>query len=310
MHDLTQLRVAARDIFDEALRAVDPLKAMRSAVRLENSTLTARNRSFEISAREIYAIAIGKAACKMAAGLNEALGSRLTAGILCNRDVAIDNTSIGPAWRIFRGGHPEPNERSLAAARACFQLLEAADKARALVIFLISGGGSAMIEWPATDEISLSDLQTANKLLVSCGASISEINAVRRAFSDVKGGKLAARAPNCDQITIVVSDVPGREEYNVASGPTITPGHTSFDAGEVMTRYQLRGKLPSSVVRAIDKTEKLLTIDAPRTEHFVLLSNDNARLAARESARRHGFITEIAVDISDQPIEEGCEKLL
>jgi len=310
MHDLTQLRRSAREIFDHALRAVDPLSAMRSVVRVEKSIINVREVSFDIAAREIYAIGIGKAAAKMVAGLNEALGTRLTAGVLCTNDAGINDSSLGQPWRTFRGGHPEPNEASLAAARACFDLLTAADQARALVIFLISGGGSAMIEAPASERISLSDLQAANKLLVSSGASISEVNAVRRAFSAVKGGKLSAHAPNCDQITLIVSDVPEGEEYNVASGPTIAPGKTLLSAGEVIDRYQLRGELPSSVVRAIDKQPRLLPVSASRSERLVLLSNKDAQLAAAEAARRHGFIAEVAPEISDQPIDQGCTKLL
>jgi hydroxypyruvate reductase len=309
MHDLTQLRVAAREIFDAALHAVDPLSAMHSAVHIEKSTLIIGRVAFDITAREIYAIAIGKAAGRMAAGLNQALGNSLSAGIICSHDGGIDYSSPGPTWHTFLGGHPEPNEASLAAARACFQLLETANKARALVIFLISGGGSAMIEAPASDEISLADLQAANKLLVNSGASISEINAARRAFSAVKGGQLAARAANCDQITLIVSDVPEGEEYNVASGPTIEPDPTSLDASEVIEGYQLRGELPSSIVRAI-KTHKLSPVSSSRSEHLVLLSNNDARLAAAESARRYGFIAEIAPDICDQSIEQGCAKSL
>jgi len=310
MHDLTHLRRAAREIFDQALRAVDPLSAVRSAVRLEKSTLIVGEVSLDMTAREIYAIAIGKAAAKMAAGLNQALGSKISAGILCTHEAGSDHSSLGRAWRSFRGGHPEPNEASLAAARACFELLAAADQARALVIFLISGGGSAMIEAPARDDISLPDLRAANRLLVHSGASISEINSVRRAFSAVKGGKLAARVPNCDRITLVVSDVPDGEEYNVASGPSIAPDHTSFAAGEVVDRYQLRGELPSSIVRAIDRQHPLSTVATSRGEDFVLLSNKDARMAAAEAARHYGFITEIASDISDQPIAQGCRKLL
>ena len=310
MHDLTQLRGAAREIFDHALRAVDPLSAMGSAVRLENSTLIVGEVSLDITAREIYAIAIGKAAAKMAAGLNQALGSKISAGILCSHEAGNDHNSLGRAWRSFRGGHPEPNEASLDAARACFELLAAADQARALVIFLISGGGSAMMEAPASDDISLPDLRTANRLLVHSGASISEINSVRRAFSAVKGGKLAARVPNCDRITLVVSDVPDGEEYSVASGPTIAPDHTSLDAVEVVDRYQLRGELPSSIVRAINQQQLLPAVSASRREHFVLLNNKDAQVAAADAARRHGFITAMASDISDQPIDQGCRKLL
>jgi glycerate 2-kinase len=310
MRDLTQLRRAAREIFDEALRAVDPLSAMQTAVHIEKSTLIVGQVAFDIAAREIYAIAIGKAAARMAVALNQILGTRLSAGVLSSSDFVNDNQELGTSWEIFRGGHPEPNEASLAAARACFRLLETANQACALVIFLISGGGSAMIEAPASNEVSLSDLQAANKLLVNCGASISEINAVRRAFSAVKGGKLAARAPNCDQITLIVSDVPDGEEYNVASGPTIAPDQMSFVAREVIDGYQLRGSLPSSIVRTIDKADRVIAGSALRSQHFVLLSNNDARRAAAEAAGRRGFNAEIAADISDQAITQGCTMLL
>src|SRR5206468_2824388 len=134
---------------------------------------------------------------------------------------------------FFYGGHPEPNEQSFAAARACFDLLSRANEEKAAVIFLISGGGSAMIEYPVSDAVTLADLRVANRLLVSCGASISEINAVRRAFSGIKGGRLAARAPSCDQITLIVSDVPPGEERNVASGPSLEPPNNSPAAKDI-----------------------------------------------------------------------------
>jgi hydroxypyruvate reductase len=309
MANLTQLRVAAREIFRTARRAVDPLAAVRTAVRIDKSRLTTAEFSVHITDRRIYSIAIGKAAARMAVGLSQVLGPSFTGGILATNDLPLDAPPLH-RWQIFLGGHPEPNEASLAAARASFQLLEIADKERALVIFLISGGGSAMIESPARDEISLSDLQAANKLLVNCGACISEVNAVRRAFSAVKGGKLAAHAPNCDRLTLIVSDVPDGEEYDVASGPTIVPGRASFDAGDVIDLYKLRSELPAPIVRAIDNPASPITHSASRNQDSVLLSNNDAQRAAAETARRHGFIVEIASDISDQPIEQGCRQLI
>ena len=99
-------------------------------------------------------------------------------------------------WQWCEGGHPLPTNTSLVAAEEAFALLDRANKERALLIFLISGGGSAMLEWPIQQGIALADLRMANKVLINCGASIVEINSVRRAFSAVKGGRLAARAPN------------------------------------------------------------------------------------------------------------------
>src|SRR5260370_16944005 len=108
-----------------------------------------------------------------------------------------------------------------------------------------------MIEWPISEDISLADLRTASNLLVNCGASIGEINAVRRAFSAIKGGRLAARAPHCDQVTLIVSDVPRGEERSVASGPTLAPPSDPLDAREGIARDDLRSQLPETILRPI-----------------------------------------------------------
>jgi glycerate 2-kinase len=168
-----------------------------------------------------------------------------------------------------------------------------------------------MIESPITDEISLNELRAANKALINCGASIGEINSVRRAFSAVKGGKLSARAPDCDQITLIVSDVPEREERSVASGPTLAPPPDAPEAQDVIVKYDVRDQLPETILRAI-ATENAEPGEAPEShlrKHFVLLNNRAALEAAAEAARQRGFIAELAADISDQPIREGCQKL-
>ena len=306
---LIQLRMAAREIFDETLRAVDPYAAVRIAVRLNESQLSVADFSIDIEGRKICAIAIGKAAFGMATALDKILGQGLISGVITTTAVEPGRAKLSSRWQIFHGGHPEPNDQSLAAARASFDLLNHADAERALVIFLVSGGGSAMIEWPANDDISLADLRTANKVLVNCGASIAEINSVRRAFSAVKGGRLASRAPNCDQVTLIVSDVPPGKEADVAAGPTVAPPPDAPEAGEVIARYDLQSHLPSSIVRAIEMAEPAGSLSDAFAKRFVLLDNGNALEAAAKAARRRGFITEIASDISDQPIEEGCELL-
>jgi hydroxypyruvate reductase len=324
MPNLTQLRLAAREIFDEALRAVDAGEAVRRAVQLEGSRISFdKAATVEISeSRNIYSIAIGKAAATMASALDGVLGNRIAAGLLDGNvpDYATARRDAGkpqagmPAlrerWQIFQGGHPEPNDQSLAAAQASFALLKHANEERALVIFLISGGGSAMIEWPINESITLADLRAANKALVNCGASISEINAVRPAFSAVKGGRLAARAPDCDQITLIVSDVPAGEERTVASGPTLTPPGDAPNALDVIARYNLRAHLPETILRALETESKPDSEPTSLREHFVLVDNQSALEAAGAAAGRQGFATEIAGDVSDQPIAEGCARLL
>jgi len=320
--NLTQLRLAARESFTEMLRAVDAGMATRNAILVEGLHLEICGAAFDILNRPVYSIAIGKAAFTMASALAEALGEKLTAGVISSnapRNFGVpvsewlSTTQVSSLrYTVFEGGHPEPNEQSLAAAQACFDLLRRADAERALVIFLVSGGGSAMIEWPIREDITLADLRAANKALVNCGASISEINAVRRAFSAVKGGRLAARAPQCDQITLITSDVPDGEERNVASGPTLTPPVDAPYAREVIGKYDLLGQFPETVLRAIDSEPAVWSPnDSTRLRrHFVLLDNQAALKGAAEAARRRGFSVEIAHDISDQEIDEGCSALL
>jgi hydroxypyruvate reductase len=207
-----------------------------------------------------------------------------------------------------------PNDTSLEAAKAAFRLLELANHHNVIAIFLISGGGSAMLEWPISDEITLDDLRVVNRVLIKSGASIAEINSVRRAFSAVKGGRLAARAPNCDQITLIVSDVPAGEERNVASGPTLAPSNTAPDATAVIARYDLREQIPVTVLRAIDSQSEIPVITSSNSTklrtHFVLLSNNDALQAAAGAATRRGFSAEIANDIADESVEVGSERLL
>lgn len=268
----------ARAIFNHALSAVDPRQAVKHA-------------HLDLPSGPIYSIAIGKAAMSMALGLEDALGNKLTAPVL--RAV---------------GGHPLPDENSLAASQAAFALLDRANAEEATVVFLVSGGGSAMIEWPVSDEISLTDLQTANRILISCGASIAEINAVRRAFSAVKGGALARRAPRTQKFTLIVSDTNPSDEASVASGPTLDPPPDAPKAIEVVEHYQLESLLPQSIMRAV-RAEKPSTSPI-NGSHRVLLDNHTAINAARDKAIQLGFSCETLYDICEQPIAEGCELLL
>ena len=226
----------------------------------------------------------------MALGLDDALGEKLKASV------------------ISSGGHPLPDEKSLASARAAFALLDRANAEEATVVFLISGGGSAMIEWPVSDEISLADLQTANRVLISCGASIAEVNAVRRAFSAVKGGALARRAPRAEMLTLIVSDTNPGDEASVASGPSLDPPTHAPDAIEVIGQYQLDRVLPQSIVNAVRRAEKpTATIDGA---HVVLLDNQTAINAAAAKAREFVSETTILSHVSEQPIQEGCDLLI
>ena len=291
--DLDQLHRHAREIFDHALSLVDPREAVKQAINVNGPLVEIGGVCLDVSSQPIYAIAIGKAADAMAKGLEEALGTRLTEQVL-----------------MSFGGHPLPNEASLAAARAAFELLDRANDEEALVIFLISGGGSAMIEWPVSDDISLADLRAANQILVTCGASIAEVNAVRRAFSAVKGGALARRAPRARIYTLIVSDTNRGDEASVASGPTMNTPPDAPQAIDVIERYQLETRLPQSILKAVRTPARTSQEERLAPAHSVLLDNGTALDAAHSKAQSLGFSSALLNDISEQPIETGCDLLL
>jgi glycerate 2-kinase len=311
--DLLSLRRDAREIFIDSLKNVDAGEAVRRAVRLEDARLNIVDTTFELPRHPvgIYSVAIGKAARPMASALTEILGDYLTAGVITAPSTA--QTPLSKRWRVFDGGHPLPNSASLSASLAAFKLLRRAERERAPIIFLISGGGSAMMEWPRLEETTLEDLRATNGALVSCGASIAEINCVRRAISAVKGGGLASHAPHCHQVTLIVSDTNAGEEAAVASGPTFSSPSDERDAAwRVVARYNLEAMLPQSILRAIRQSseETMKSYEHGAREHYVLLENHYALLAAERAARLRGFTVEVARDISEQPVEQGCSMLL
>lgn len=327
------LRRAAREIFADALKSVNPYAAVRKAVELDGTRLNIVSTTFDLSQRErrragVYAIAIGKAALSMATALDHVLGDHITAGILVSPSQRrahnsiitppLRDTSFRTRWRVFHGGHPLPNSASLHAARAAFELLQRAEAERALLIFLISGGGSALVEWPRDERITLRDLRAANRLLISCGATISEVNSLRRAFSAVKGGGLAACAPHADQLSLIISDTGAGEESTVASGPTLNPPTAAPDAQSVVARYELASRLPAAILRAINNAGAAKGVASRKgsasrrtiREHYVLLDNQRAMEAAALAARQRGFAVETARDIVEQPVAEGCGQML
>jgi hydroxypyruvate reductase len=312
LNNTRDLRDSARAIFDDALAAVDARRAVLEAVRVEGGSLRVFGERFELRGHhaKIYSVALGKAAAAMASVLEERLGDAFACGVL---SAPPSDLKLSARWRIYAGGHPLPNASSLEAARAAFELLDEADASTALVVFLVSGGGSAMLELPRDARVTLEELREMNRVLVSCGAAIDEVNAVRRALSSVKGGGLALRATRATKLTLIVSDVPRGRERDVASGPTLAPDAVSPDAREVVARYGLDSKLPRSIKRALEESDAPRThVDEgePSSSRYVLLDNDSACEAATESARARGFAVEWAREVGEQPVDKGAALLV
>ncbi|MET0649975.1 MAG: DUF4147 domain-containing protein [Pyrinomonadaceae bacterium] len=309
---MEELRGVAREIFDDALVAVDARRAVLDAVEFDGSTLCVGGARFGLrgDVSPVYSVALGKAAAAMASALDERLGHKLVGGVL---SAPPSDLKLSERWRVYAGGHPLPNGESFEAGRAAFELLRAADEAGALVVFLVSGGGSAMMELPRDPRLTLEDLREANRVLVTCGAPIEEVNAVRRALSAVKGGGLAARLTRAKQVTLVVSDVAAGRTFDVASGPTIRAPLDAPSARDVVAHYRLDSKLPPAVVRSLKEPDVMAAQLPPtvaRGTFQVLLDNKSACEAAVRAARARGFAVEYARDIVEQHVEEGATALV
>ena len=300
------LRATAIDIFQHALRAVDAREAVRRAVSYDGSRLRIVDSEFTLNTRPIYIVGIGKAALSMALGLNDVAATLIERAVISTAHSATPH-ALPSKYTLFYGGHPLPNQESFNAAERAFELLREAKDKNGFVIFLISGGGSAMLEWPVSENITLEDLQDANQQLITCGATIEEINAVRRSLSAVKGGKLAARADQTEMVTLIISDTNAGDENAVASGPTVTPSRSAPNPEHIVERYGLRSRLPDSVFTAI---RQHTSPQALNSRFSVLLDNQSAMQAAMDRAATLRFSTVIACDINEQPIDEGCGLLL
>lgn len=307
------LRAEAVNAFKAALHAADAESAVVRSVSLGDSrdVLQIWNAEIPISARtEIYSIAFGKAAMAMAKGLNSVLDNRIKNGVVSG---PIDGNADLPAnWSVFHGGHPEPNKDSFLAAEAAFKLISESDRRNSVFVFLVSGGGSAMMELPKNDGITLADIRSVNKILVTCGATIAEVNAVRRLLSRVKGGGLSRAAGSARQVSLIISDTNPDEAFDVASGPTILTGPTSqTEIRRIMDRYDLQEQLPKAAIEVIeDELQKAPENVEEQSPLLVLLDNETSIRAAEEYLQFRGFVTEAALDLVEAEIESGCRKLV
>ena len=216
--------------------------------------------------------------------------------------------------RYFECGHPLPNGDSFEAARAALDLLKRAKK-DTFVFFLISGGGSAMLELPHDESISLDDTRAFHETLVASGATITEINTVRKYFSAVKGGRLAQAAPEAEKLTLLLADIALKDLATVASSPTLPDPSTPADCAEVLGRYPLLERFPASVreyFQSLD-TAGPKPVPAAVFEHSTLdtlLSNHDFVNAARDHARALGYKVVVDNTCDDWDYADAAKYLL
>jgi hydroxypyruvate reductase len=278
--------------------------------------------------KKVLVIAFGKAALTMTDALLQRLPQKLNVHGVCSAPTTPKEHTR--QIRYFAGGHPLPNKDSFAAARATLSLLKTA-REDTFIFFLISGGGSAMHELPLNKHLSLEDTIGFHEALVASGATITEINTVRKYFSAVKGGRLALAAPLAEKLTLLLADVPLKDRVAVASSPTLPDESTPAECAEILARYRLlemfpfkvreyfsmlgmdaaTGKLPAKELRPAGTSKgglkarlslgrKQTALDSATAfgrSHFdTLLSNHDFVNAARERAEALGF--KVVVDNS------------
>lgn len=287
-------------IFSESLKAADPALAVRSYLSRTDSRLTQRtgtNSALDVNldgVNAVYVVGCGKAGVPMAVAAHELIGDRVREGIVTVKYGHTDHGTI-ERIRIDEAGHPEPDE---AGRRSCADALALMDRAGAhdLVLALLSGGGSSL--WPQPAEpVTLEEKTLVNQVLLASGASIHEMNAVRKHLSKVKGGFAACRCVPAQVMVFAVSDVVGDNLDVIASGPFAPDLSTFADAQHVLDKYGVAGQLPQSALvrlqqgfnRRVGETPRPGDPCFARVTQTVIASNELAVKAAADMARSLGY---------------------
>ena len=291
--NVSRIRKDAETIFLAGVKAVEPASAIRKHVTLRDERLTVNDRVYTLSDfGNISVIGAGKASAAMAQAIEEVLGERLKGGVV--------NVKYGHALplkkiQVNEAGHPVPDEVGFQGARQIADLLKKTGE-KDLVIFLISGGGSALLPYPA-EGLTLDDKQQVTRRLLEVGANIHEINALRKHLSQVKGGRLARLAFPSTLISLILSDVIGDDLDTIASGPTV-PDHSTFaDCLGIVEKYDLKDKMPAAVVEFLEKGDRREVEETPksgdpsfeRAQNLIIGSNIQAVRAARKMAEELGY---------------------
>ncbi len=297
--DYGTLAQAAETIFRAGLERVDPLAMMARTLRLEGSALVVETEQEQArydldQFRTVTVTGMGKATARMALGLERLLGDRIGGGL-----VAVKAGHVEPLdrIRILEASHPVPDATSVAAAEAILDLAGRCDE-RTLAISLISGGGSAIACAPVPG-LTLDHKQEVTRLLLGCGATIHELNCVRKHLSRIKGGRLARAFAPATALSLLLSDVVGDDLDVIASGPTVPDRSRYQDALEILHRYGLQDRLPGDALEilrtgaggGLEETPKPGSPIFANTRNILLGTNHQALLASERKARDLGYHT-------------------
>ncbi len=288
-------RKVALEALEFALNSVDPKRLVKAKISLRNQNLSVNSQNYDLKRiRNIYVMGGGKAGAKMAEAIEEILGNRITDGTVNVPRGDKHKTSL---IKLHKANHPIPDESGLEGTQRIMELAEQSN-ADDLIICLISGGGSSLMPLPRKG-ISLEDKIQLTGSLLKSGASIYEINAVRKHISAFKGGWLAKKAYPANVLNIILSDVVGDSLESVASGPTLPDSSTFADARSVLEKYDLWNTAPAPIRRTLSRGQKGLTEETPKEGdvafekvHNVVVGNSlTAASAACQFLKQRGFNT-------------------
>jgi len=284
------------ELVEAALRAVDPYQAVRQAVTRQGQRLSVAGREYDLAEVErVAVVGAGKAGAPMAAALDDILGDRIAAGWVNVKQGHLlegaDNRRRPGRIHIHEAGHPIPDAAGQVGAERIVELARELGE-KDLLICVVSGGGSALLPAPSQG-VSLAEKQQITDALLACGATINEMNAVRKHISTIKGGQLARVAAPARVISLILSDVVGSPLDVIASGPT-APDTSTFDhAWHVLAKYGLEGQVPAGVRERLERGRRGEIMDTPKPGDPLFHSVQNAivadnAVAAEAAAARAG----------------------
>lgn len=294
---ITKMRDEAEKIFLAAVKRVDPYEAVKKFVRVEGKRLIlGKGDKFETEInmdkfQRIFLVGGGKATAPMAKAMEDILGQRIDAGIINVKYGFTDQLSY---TEIIEADHPLPDQNGVLGTKRIIELLEKSGESD-LIFSLISGGGSALLPQPA-GRISLSEKQAVTKKLLDCGASIDEINAIRKHISASKGGQMARAAFPATTVNLMLSDVVGDKMDVIASGPFVADMSTFNKAWGIIEKYKLqdipdsiRSHLKNGIENAIAETPKEKDPVFEKVYNFIIGSNILALESSEEEAEKMGY---------------------
>jgi glycerate-2-kinase len=293
------------------LNRVDPAAAIKERFVIKDDILFIDEIPVRLSDyAEILLIGFGKASATMGAVVEEKLGDWFTKGLL----VTNRRPKVKVKSEVIVAGHPLPDSNSLIAGQKIIDTLQACNEL-SLIIFLVSGGGSAVVESPLFDEITLEDIKELNRILISCGASIQEINTVRKHLSKIKGGRLGFLTKNSKCIALYISDVNNGDLQSIASNPLLPDDLTLEDFHQVIEKYNLLEKLPASILESIKKQRiprlpNWAIKDDHRQINLILVENREALRIAATVAGRLGYEVKIALNLVEGDYRIIAEELI